>query len=171
MQAPKRHDRRGRRGALPTSATHATLFAGLCLLWAHASAATLGAKEHKDFVRGLAAGETVGGPKNSYYWRIPEAVLPTDVSAGIWYLHTGTAHGAIPAGLLSQMTTPDGAAADASKFAKSSEILLALRGARRAAAAHRPAVLARRAAAAALARHAMRLRVAVRRRARECASP
>ena len=86
------------------------LVASMMVLLAPARAAKMSVVEYKEATRALNDGaERVDGAGDHYFW-LAHAAMATPPAAGEhWYLHTGP--GLLPADLLKQMTTPDGAPA------------------------------------------------------------
>ena len=66
--------------------------------------------EYQEATQALQHGaEWVRGGGGHYFWRAHPAMATPPAAGETWYLHTGP--GLLPADLLKQMTTPDGAPA------------------------------------------------------------
>ena len=86
------------------------LLVGGMLLLAPAHAAKMSTAEYEEATRALQHGaEWVRGGGGSYFWHAHAAMATPPAAGEHWYLHTGP--GLLPADLLKQMTTPDGAPA------------------------------------------------------------
>jgi len=86
------------------------LLVGAMLLLAPAHAAKMSMAQYQEATRALQHGaEWVRGGGGSYFWHAQAAMATPPAAGESWYLHTGP--GLLPADLLKQMTTPDGAPA------------------------------------------------------------